>query len=208
MTLLYLIRHGENIDGKVGGVGPTVDLGLSDIGRDQVERLCKRLTASGSIKPSVLLSSTERRAADTAQLLGAALGLGVTPSSDLEEWRSDDGNVEPEEFMAQWRALKERERAFHRFQPQSETQAAFFVRVGAVLHAISKEHEGGSIALVTHGGFIQASFRHFFGFGDASFRRAYPAAAHTSITHWHYEQGSDRWVLAFANDARHLESAA
>jgi probable phosphoglycerate mutase len=80
--------------------------------------------------------------------------------------------------------------------------------VGAVLHAISKAHEGGSIALVTHGGFIQASFRHFFGFGDASSRRAYPAAAHTSITHWRAEPGSDRWVLEYSNDARHLEGAA
>jgi broad specificity phosphatase PhoE len=208
MTLLYLIRHGENIDGKVGGVGPNVDLGLSEAGRVQVERLCRRLSGGGSIKPSVLLASTERRASETAQLLGAALGLGVTPSRDLEEWRSDDGSTEPEEFLAQWRALKERERAFHRFQPHSETQAEFFARVGSVLHVISKEHGGSSIALVTHGGFIQASFRHFFGFGDAAFRRAYPAVAHTSVTHWRAEESSDRWVLEFANDARHLEGAA
>jgi len=208
MTLLYLIRHGENIDGKVGGVGPTVDLGLSELGRSQVERLCRRLAASDSIKPTTLLASTERRAAETAQLLGVALGLGVTPNRDLEEWRSDDGNIEPEEFMAQWRNVKERERAFHRFQPKSETQAEFFARVGTVLNCISKEHDGGSIALVTHGGFIQASFRHFFGFGDAAFRRAYPAAAHTSISHWRAEAGSDRWVLEFTNDARHIECAA
>ena len=181
MTLLYLIRHGENVDGKVGGVGPTVDLGLSAIGRSQVERLSKRLAADSTIKPTALLASTERRAADTAQLIG---------------------------FMAQWRALKERDRAFHRFQPNSETQAEFFARVGASLHAISKEYEGRSVALVTHGGFIQAAFRHFFGFGDAAFRRAHPAAAHTSITHWRADAGSDRWVLEFSNDAQHLEGAA
>ena len=207
MTLLYLIRHGENIDGQVGGVGPTVDLGLSDVGRHQVERLCQRLAAGGAIQPQTLLASTERRAAETAHRLGLALGLSVTPMPQLEEWRSDDGNLKPEEFMAQWRALKERERAFHRFQPQSETQAEFFARVGSALHAICKAHEGGSVALVTHGGFIQAAFRHFFGFGDAAFRRAYPAAAHTSITHWHADAGSDRWVLAFSNDVRHLEGA-
>ena len=208
MTLLYLIRHGENIDGKIGGVGPTIDLGLSEVGRDQVECLRKRLATSSSIKPTVLLASTERRAAETAQLIAPTLGLAVTPSRDLEEWRSNDGSIEPEQFMAQWRTLKERDRAFHRLQPQSETQAEFSVRVGAVLHAACNQYEGGCVMLVTHGGFIQSAFRHFFGFGDAAFRRAYPAAAHTSITHWRTEQGSDRWVLEFANDARHLEESA
>jgi probable phosphoglycerate mutase len=208
MTLLYLIRHGENVDGKVGGVGTTVDFGLSDVGRSQIERLSKRLAAGGAIKLTALLASTERRAAETAELLGLALGLSATPMRELEEWRSDDGSIEPDEFLAQWRALKERERAFHRFQPQSETQAEFFARVGSTLHAISTQHEGGSVALVTHGGFIQASFRHFFGFGDAAFRRAYPAAAHSSITHWRADAGSDRWVLEFSNDVRHLEGAA
>lgn len=208
MTLLYLIRHGENVDGKVAGVGPTVDLGLSDTGRSQVERLSRRLAAGGAIQPTVLLASTERRAAETAQLLGQALGLAVVLRRELEEWRSDDGNIEPEEFMAQWHALKERDRPFHRFQPQSETQAEFFARVGTALHAISKEHAGGSVALVTHGGFIQAAFRHFFGFGDAAFRRARPAAAHASITHWRADAATDRWVLEFSNDVRHLEGAA
>lgn len=207
MTLLYLIRHGENIDGKVANAGPTVDLGLSDLGRQQVERLARHLSGNAGIKPSVLLASTERRAAETAELLAPTLGLEASLSRELEEWRSDDGNIEAAEFMTQWRALKERDRAFHRFQPQSETQAEFFARVGAKLHCVTKEFEGQSIAVVTHGGFIQAAFRHFFGFGDASFRRAYPAAAHTSVTHWRAEPGSERWVLEYSNDARHLAQA-
>ena len=207
MTLLYLIRHGENIDGQIDGSGPSIDLGLSERGRRQVERLSSRLATGSAIKPSVLLASTERRAAETAQLLAPAVGLEVSLSRELEEWRSDDGNISPEEFMAAWRALKERERAHHRFQPQSESQAEFFARVGAKLHAVTKDFEGGSVAIVTHGGFIQAAFRHFFGFGDASFRRAYPAANYTSITHWRAEPGSDRWVLEYSNDAQHLNEA-
>jgi broad specificity phosphatase PhoE len=207
MTLLYLIRHGENIDGQVNRSGPTVDLGLSERGRRQVERLSHRLGSDSAIKPSVLLASTERRATETAQLLALALGLEVSLSHELEEWRSDDGNIAPEEFMAAWRTLKERDRAHHRFQPQSESQAEFFARVGGKLHEVTKEFAGASVAIVTHGGFIQAAFRHFFGFGDASFRRAYPAANHTSITHWRAEAGSDRWVLEYSNDAQHLNEA-
>ncbi len=206
MTQLYLVRHGENIDGKLDGAGATVDLGLSERGRDQVARLSRRLRQSALIKPSVLISSTERRAAETAKLLGPACGLDVMERREFEEWRSDDGTIEPDAFMAQWRAVRERDRAFHRFQPQSETQAEFFARVGTALHTVCEKHAGSSVLIVTHGGFIQAAFRHFFGFGDASFRRAYPAAAHTSITHWRAEECSDRWVLAYSNDDRHLEA--
>ncbi len=206
MTLLCLIRHGENTDGQVDGAGPTVDLGLSDPGRAQVERLCPRLAQDPIMRPTVLVASPERRAAETAERLASHLGLAVRYSKDLEEWRSDDGSMAPDAFMAQWRSLKETERAYHRFQPQSETQAEFFARVGTALHGLAAAHAGETVVVVTHGGFIQAAFRHFFGFGDASFRRAYPAARHSSITRWRLESGSDRWVLECSNDAHHLES--
>ena len=183
MTLLYLIRHGENIDGQIDGSGPSIDLGLSERGRRQVERLSSRLATGSAIKPSVLLASTERRAAETAQLLAPAVGLEVSLSRELEEWRSDDGNISPEEFMAAWRALKERERAHHRFQPQSESQAEFFARVGGKLHAVTKDFEGGSVAIVT----MAASFKQHFATSSASAMphfgvRTPPQTTHPSLT--------------------------
>jgi broad specificity phosphatase PhoE len=63
----------------------------------------------------------------------------------------------------------------------------------------------GSAVLMTHGGVIQAAFQFFFGYGDAAFRRAYPAVGHTSITHWRKDGGTERWVLEFSNDRRHLQ---
>lgn len=204
MTRLFLIRHGENIDGQVDGQGPTVDLGLSDRGRDQVARLCARLSADASLKPTALFSSPLPRAAETAEALSAALGLAATFDRRLEEWRSDDGTITPEAFMAQWRALPERDRAYHRVQPQSETQAEFSARAGQALHSLTRENANGSLLVVTHGGFIQSAFRHFFGFGDAAFRRAYPAAGHTSLTLWCEDAAMGRWVLEYSNDVTHL----
>ena len=208
MTHLYLIRHGENIDGQVDGKGPTVDLGLSDHGRRQVQLLCTRMRDGHGPAPTVLLSSPERRASETAKALSEALLLPFATDSRLEEWHSDDGSMAQDEFMAQWRALRERDRAYHRFQPQSETQAEFCARVGDALHSIARDHANAAVLLVTHGGFIQAAFRHFFGFGDAAFRRAYPAATHASVTLWREEEGTGRWVLEYANDARHLDAIA
>ncbi|WP_128003660.1 histidine phosphatase family protein [Piscinibacter defluvii] len=208
MTRIFLIRHGENIDGQVDGQGPVVDLGLSAAGRTQVDRLCARLLASGEHNAAVLLASPERRAVETAQAVSAVLGLQLATDRRLEEWRSDDGSIPQEEFMAQWRALREQDRAYHGFQPQSESQAEFFARVGEALHSIARLYAGANVLVITHGGFIQASFRHFFGFGDAAFRRAYPAVAHTSLTLWREDGNSGRWTLEYSNDASHTERAA
>jgi len=151
MTRLYLIRHGENLDGQLDGRGPTVDLGLTESGREQVRRLCKRLQSDSSLQPTALLSSPERRAEETARAIARALELPLTLDSRLEEWRSDDGSMPHEEFMAQWRALRDVDRAYHRFQPQSETQAEFFARAGEALQSAARNHRGGSVLIVTCG---------------------------------------------------------
>jgi 2,3-bisphosphoglycerate-dependent phosphoglycerate mutase len=207
MTTIYLIRHGDYRDGPEREGGPLRDLGLTDEGRAQAHRLRERLAADAKLAADVLLSSTERRALETAEIVAPALSLAVTPERDLEEWRSDDGTIPVDEFMAQWKQLSERQRPFHRFQPSSETGIEFTTRVHSALHRLISEHPGKRLALMTHGGVIQAAFQFFFGYGDAAFRRAYPAAGHASITCWRSEaaaHGGERWVLDFSNDRAHL----
>lgn len=207
MTTVYLIRHGDYRDGPEREGGPLRDLGLTDEGRKQAHRLRERLAVDAKLAADVLLSSTERRALETAEIVAPALGLTVTPERDLEEWRSDDGTIAVDEFMAQWKQLSDRQRPFHRFQPGSETGIEFTTRVHSALHRLISAHPGKRLALMTHGGVIQAAFQYFFGYGDAAFRRAYPAAGHTSITCWRSEavaNGGERWALDFSNDLAHL----
>ena len=208
MTSIFLLRHGEYIDGQVDGNGPKVDLGLSEAGRRQVAALRARLDRSHEITAQALYSSTLPRALQTAQDLAGTLGQEVLPERDLEEWRSDDGNLNHDEFMATWQGLSERDRPYHRFVEGYETGIEFSTRVQSALHRIIKKHSGQSVVLVVHGGVIQVAFQYFFGFGDAAFRRAYPAAGYTSITHWHRDSGSQKWVLESSNDVHHLRSAA
>lgn len=208
MTSIYLVRHGKYEDGPVGGQGPNADLGLTDEGRTQVAALARRLSTATSIKADALYSSPLPRALQTAALISPSLALAVKVNSDLEEWRSDDGSVDPDEFMATWRALSDKDRQFHRFVVGCETAIEFSTRVQAALHRIIRQHTGQSVVLVVHGGVIQVAFQYFFGYGDAAFRRAYPAAGYTSITHWRQEQGSGKWVLESSNDTQHLNSAA
>jgi 2,3-bisphosphoglycerate-dependent phosphoglycerate mutase len=195
MTVVYLIRHGEHRDGPEREGGPLRDLGLTEEGRAQAHRLRERLAADSKLAADVLLSSTERRALETAEIIAPAFGLHVAPEIPVDE------------FMAQWKQLGERQRPFHRFQPGSETGIEFTTRVHSVLHRLIREHEGRRLALMTHGGVIQAAFQYFFGYGEAAFRRAYPAAGHASITGWRSEgaaNGGERWVLDFSNDCAHI----
>jgi broad specificity phosphatase PhoE len=204
MTSIYLVRHGEYTDGKVNGEGPDVDLGLSIDGRANVAALAARLAAPESFKAHGLYSSPLPRAVQTAQAIAPALGLAAVVEPNLEEWRSDDGRVNQDEFMSTWRSLSDRDRPFHRFVDGYESGIEFSARVQSALHCIVKQHADQSVVLVVHGGVIQVAFQYFFGYGDAAFRRAYPAAGYTSITHWRQDTSAGKWILESSNDMHHV----
>jgi broad specificity phosphatase PhoE len=207
MSSIFLIRHGAYNEGQVDGAGPRVDLGLSDEGKLQAQALADRLRLSKEIKADALYASTLPRARQTAALLGPALGLSATLEKNLEEWDSGDGHMDEADFMATWQGLSDRDRPFHRFVEGCETAAEFNTRVQSALHAIVKKHLGQTVVLVVHGGVIQVAFQHFFAYGDATFRRAYPAAGYTSITHWNLPVNTSKWVLESSNDTHHLKGA-
>jgi probable phosphoglycerate mutase len=202
MTHLYLIRHGEYTDGLQGG--KTTDLGLSTEGIRQVESLRDRLIRTGEINAEVLISSPERRAHETAQLLAPIWGLPIILDKDVEEWRTDDGSISNDDFMARWQGLSDAQKAYYRWIPGYENRMEFVLRVHLVLNRILEEHEGKTIVLVSHGAFIQTSFLYFFGYGEASLRFASPEVKHTSLMHWHNSDKKDKWSLERSNDYHHL----
>jgi 2,3-bisphosphoglycerate-dependent phosphoglycerate mutase len=203
MTHLYLIRHAEAIevfqDGKYG-----VDLGLSPEGVTQAERLRDRLSAKGDITPDVLLSSTARRAQETAQIIAAALGQPIVLDSDLEEWRAGDDSMSPEEFIARWTEVTPQQKPYYHWVEGDESRIEFSLRVHVTLNRILQAHTGKTIVLLTHGAFIQMSFNFFFGMGEANIERALPEVRKTSITHWYQTDNPTRWVLERSNDYQHL----
>ena len=204
MTHLYLIRHGDSIDGLEDGKNR--DLGLSPQGIQQVERLRDRLAATREIKPDVFISSPERRAHETAKILAPAFGQPIVLDKEVEEWRSDDGSLSSEEFMKRWEQVPSRDRLFHHWVEGGESWVEFSARVQAALNRILREHAGKTILLLTHGGDIQVAFFYFFGFGLANFRRSTMVVNKTSITHWYQQEEEDRWVLERFNDYHHLSN--
>lgn len=203
MTHLYLIRHAENIDGLIDG--KMGDLGLSPEGISQAERLRDRLTRTGEIKPDVFISSPERRAKETADIIAPAFGLEVIHDRDFEEWRSDDGSIEEGEFMRRWSEVPKTHKAYFRWVKGFESRAEFGLRVHMTLHRVIMQHAGKTLVIVSHGAFLQMSFGYFFGYGEAVMDRAMPEIRRTSITHWYQNEGQDRWNLERSNDCHHLD---
>lgn len=202
MTDLYLIRHGDSVDGVEDG--KTRDFGLSPEGIGQAEKLRDRLTRTGEITADVFIVSPERRAHETAKIIAPALNQPITLDPDVEEWRSDDGSLSSEEFMRRWREVPKAQKAYYRWIEGCENRMEFSLRVHSALNRILSTHAGKTIVVLSHGAFIQVAFMYFFGYGEAVLDRAAPEIRRTSITHWYKPDDQERWTLERANDYYHL----
>lgn len=209
-TTLYLIRHAEahtnvNPGGLVAGMRG--DLGLTGLGRRQAERLRDRL-ASGEIAADVLIASTLPRARETAEILAPALGLPIIFDDDVQEMRvgEADGLL--------WTEMQERhgipnfrKQPFRPLFPGGENWGQFVLRVGGALDRIASEHAGKAVIVVTHGGFVDASFLANFGIGTLVQPQTELYTHNTSITAWErhtHDDGSVRWRLVRYNDDFHV----
>jgi len=137
VTTLLLVRHGEtdwNADGRLQG---QTDRPLSDYGREQARQLAEDLQGEGF---DAIYSSDLSRARETAEIVGARLGLRVELDPDLRE--KDWGN---------WEGLTSVER--DRVEFVGESTEAHQERTLRALRRLSERHPGDArILVVTHGG--------------------------------------------------------
>ena len=140
MTTLLLVRHGEtdwNADGRLQG---QTDRPLSEVGRRQARRLADELAEE---KLEAIYSSDLSRARETAEIVGARLGLPVLLDPDLRE--KDWGS---------WEGLTSVER--DRVEFVGESTEAHQERMLRSLRQISERHPGDACVLVvTHGGSVR-----------------------------------------------------
>lgn len=152
---ILLVRHGETDHNAADRFQGRLDTHLNARGREQSRTLARRL-ASEQLR--ALYSSPLSRARETAEIVGAALGL--EPVYDARLMEADTGDwtgrtyaevmaEAPDEFAA-WRSV---DRSF-RF-PGGESVAEQVIRVGAALADVRAA--GVLPALVVcHGGAIRA----------------------------------------------------
>lgn len=153
---LSLIRHGQtdwNFQGRLQG---RTDIPLNDTGREQARVVGEQLAASGQ-HWDVLVSSPLSRARETAQIIGAAVGLELERTYDDLVERSF-GDVEGYHCNG----MTEQQR--HTFMEEHGEATEHVIERGLrVLTQIMADYPHRNVMAVSHGTFIRLSAGHILG---------------------------------------------
>lgn len=206
---LYLIRHAQSHVNLEDWNGGNIDAGLTDLGRQQAILLSKWLHEEMPFIDA-LYCSTMQRARETCAPVAEALELPIQYDDRIREignnrldhtpWPSDEL---PQEFADYWST----ERPFSPIMPAqeaSETFAHFRARVGIFVEELVENHTEESVAVVCHGGVVEAIFDHVFNVG--MWRRCEIMDHNTGVTYFRYINHPKRetWQLYYHNRIDHL----
>ena len=203
-TTVVLVRHGEsNVTVRRVIGGPRTCDGLSPLGVEQAARLRDRLAETGEIEATHLVTSAYPRARETAEIISSALGLEVAVDAGFGE--HDPGpecdGMTFQEFIDRYGMPDWESDPYAQTFPGGETIAEFDVRVGRVFSQVVREHQGGSVVIVCHGGVIDGLMRYTLRSARTGLFELH--TKNTSLTEL-VQVRSDRWRLLRYNDAAHL----
>jgi len=206
VTEILLIRHGQqDVDLRAATVGEWIDPPLSEQGRLQARLLGEALSLK---RVDAVFASKLRRAVETASEIARHQKIDVEYLDDLREvevFRDVPPAKTALEFLGKELLEAVRERMLNErnwdVYPLSESSYDFKKRaVNAVETAIAK-NAGERIAIVCHGGVINAYLGHIIGSRYDMFFR--PAHASVNIV----VCGEGRRILRLLNDTHHLTTA-
>jgi probable phosphoglycerate mutase len=204
LTLL-LCRHGQsewNAQRRIQGQALQAG-GLTEQGRREALQLASRLQTAGV---NALYTSDLLRARQTAEAVGAAVGLPVQPDP---RWREFDLGVwqglTPEEVDRGWPGEEIRALDLPRGEI-GETFAALCARTLAAIQDLHRRHAGQTVAVICHGGNVRAALEAMpAATGDSPYSRHAPIP-NTSVTVVQVNSAGMQALLIA--DVSHLDEAA
>lgn len=151
---LYLVRHGEtdwNLQNKIQGQTDTL---LNEKGRRQAQELAAELKEKHHI--SSIYSSRQKRAFETAQVVGRAIGVQPAVKQGIEEisfgkWEGYTWGQVREQFPDEYRGWRDNRR--YQVPPEGESYQQLLDRVLPALADLIEKNIGNVLA-VTHSGVI------------------------------------------------------
>lgn len=203
--LISFVRHGQQ-EFPDGAFTPALwtDPPLSERGRRQAKAVGTAL-ADESI--DAVFCSHLARAAQTAAEVAAPQGLEpvvYTELREVETYRDVPDGVQLKDVLSpvMWHGVQARFDREVRWDvsPFSESSAEFRARVVGVVEGILAMHEGQHIAIVCHGGVINAYLGHLLGLDVDMFFRPVHASVSRVLA------GPDRRVIHTLNELHHLHS--
>jgi len=203
---LTFVRHGKQVMPS-GSFTPALwaDPPLSDLGRRQAATV-GAARAPPPIAPG--RGSHQERAVETAREVAKPHGLEPVIYPELREvetYRDVPDGVRLEDVLppVMWHGVRERFNRELRWDvsPFSESSAEFRHRVVTVVEGILALHKGRQLAVVCHGGVINAYIGQLLGLRQDMFFRPAHASVSRVLT------GSGRRVIHTLNELHHLQAA-
>jgi len=203
-TRIVAIRHGETDWNLATRIQGQLDIGLNQVGRWQAQRLGEALADEAL---EAVYASDLTRARDTAQAVAARAGLMVQTDTGLRErgfgvFEGLTFDEIEQRFPDGARRWRQRDASFG--PAGGETLTTFYTRAVAAVTALAARHRGQHIAVVAHGGVLDALYRaatrvaldapRTWHLGNASINRLLASDAGLTLVGW--------------ADALHLEAAA
>ncbi len=147
-----------------------------------------------------------KRAFETAEILGAMVGMDPIAETSLREiylgdWEGLSTDQIAERFPEAWASWVEE--PDWDVVPGGEGAAHFDARVGSSLDDIFRRHQGGDVLVVTHGGVIQIALHRIVGRPSQGLFPFKIQNASISLI----ERRDGRMVIGGVNDIGHLERA-
>lgn len=194
-TRLLLVRHGESVANQEGRMQGWSDDPLSSGGEEQSSRLAAWLRANHPCI-DLLVSSTLRRAHQTAERIGESLGLSVQTRHGLRELGLGQLEDVDEQFLDTALAGGQVEERYG-----VEPLPVFAERALGALFGLVAVHEGKTLLVVTHGGVIGVALAYWL---DRDIRRTWIPhgfSHNTSLTELVF---GERVTVAYTNRVDHL----
>ncbi len=148
-TEMLVVRHGQSTWNEQHRWQGQADPPLSEFGREQAGAAAKSI---GDV--DVIVSSPQIRAAETASIIGAIIGVGPVQVVDGLQERSAGvwSGLTRSEIDDKWPGWVESEQ-----RPEGwEYDDVLVPRVMSALESVAEEFAGGSVLVVCHGGVIIA----------------------------------------------------
>lgn len=200
MTRFYLVRHGQTEWNRVERFRGRLDIQLNETGVRQAEAAGRSLKGSGIV---AVYSSPLSRAVQTAEAIGAATGLPVSPMDELIDFNFGDWQgLTPEEVEARYPGQHQQwlvdPAGVH--IPGGETLQDVRRRLVEALGRLIRIHQDEAVALVTHKVVCKVMLLAVLDLDNSHYWRIEQDNAAISI----FEHRRDQFVLQTMNDTCHL----